>query len=353
MARRRSRAHKSGLSPGSPVYMGEERSHAVGVEVIDFHGEQLHRASGLDKACGPPRRDTVRWVDVDGVHDVSVVSTLGERFALHPLAIEDILNPASRPKTEEYDTFVLLIIKHLSIRDTNDGVEVVPEQVSIALGKDYLLTFQELPGDSFTPVRKRLCDGRGRLRTHGADYLAYAIIDATVDRYFEVLERLVAAVEELEQEVLLGSPKDLPQRCHRLRQQHGVVRKQLVPLAEAVGALQRGGGGLVHPETQLFLRDVRDHLAQLTDQVENSRDVLVALLDTWAALDSQRQGEINKALTVVATVFLPLTFIVGVYGQNFDNIPELHWKYGYFIIWGVMLAIALGLRLYFKYRRWV
>lgn len=352
MARRR-RAHKSGLSPGTPVYTGVERTHSVGVEIIDFHDGELRQSSGLDKAVCPSRRDQVRWVDVDGVHDVELVTRIAERFGLHPLAIEDICNPSSRPKTEEYGSFVLLIIKHLSIQEVDGRLEIMPEQISIALGKDFVLTFQELPGDSFTPVRARLCEGRGRLRSHGADYLAYALLDATVDRYFEVLERLVGAVEDLEQEVLLGSPKDLPQRCHRLRQQHGIVRKQLIPLVEAVAALQRGGGGLVQAETQLFLRDVRDHLAQLTDQVENSRDVLVALLDTWAALDSQRQGEINKILTIVATVFLPLTFIVGVYGQNFDNMPELHWKYGYFIVWGLMFGIAGGLRLYFKFRRWI
>lgn len=356
MSKRKSRiAGKVGLSPGTPIYTGEVRDHDVAVKVCDYDLTDLTDSVGLDRAALPGRKEGVRWVDVDGVHDVALVTGLGERFGLHPLIVEDILNPSSRPKVEGYGDRLFLLFKHMSVRAcAADGLpELVPEQISLILGEGFLLTFQELPGDAFDPVRVRLRTSRGRIRKQSSDYLAYSLLDATVDRYFSVLEAVGDAVEGLEEEVLLGDPRDLPRRVHRLRHELALFRKHLQPLATAVASLQREGGRLIKPDTAVFIRDLLDHIAQVNDHVEAQREALAAVLDTHLALVNQRMGEISKVLTVVATIFIPLTFVVGVYGMNFDDMPELHWRYGYAAVWAVMLLAGLGLALSFRRRGWL
>ena len=360
MARRKTnRSKKVGLSPGTPVYTGEARTHEIAVAVLDYGPEGVAERSGLERACPPEAgRLGVRWVDVDGIHNPALVSAVCERFKLHPLLIEDILNPASRPKAEEYDDVLYLLFKAVELRREDGELVVVPEQVSVVLGRDYVITFQELPGDSFKIVRTRILEGRGRLRRCKADYLAYAVMDATVDQYFEVLEQISEVVSALEQQVLLEDEDerttlhDLPRQVHRLRQELLTMHRAVLPLATAFVSLQREER-LILPETQVFLRDVADHLAQALEQLDNLSASLTSLLDLHLALSNQRIGEISKVLTVVATIFIPLTFIVGVYGMNFDNMPELHWKYGYFLTWGAMVVVLLGMIAYFRRQRWL
>lgn len=353
--RRASRKRKTGLAPGTPMYTGEQRAHEIGVTVLDYSETQLRDLRGLDHAT-PQCRAAVRWVDVDGVHQVGPVTTLGERFGLHPLLIEDVLNPASRPKLEEYDQVLFLVFKAYHPSEDADGFRAVPEQISLVLGRGWLITFQELPGDAFEGVRARLRDGRGRVRKHGADYLAYTLLDATVDRYFEVLDRVAELVDELEREVLLGDPEQvraLPRRIHQLRQELQKMRKHVLPLASAVSLLERGGYSQVTSDTAVFVRDVADHIAQVLDQIEQLRDALADLLNAHLALSSQKIGEVTKVLTVVSAIFIPLTFIVGVYGMNFDDMPELHWRAGYALTWAVMGGVTLAQIVYFRRQRWL
>lgn len=354
---RPSRKKKSGLAPGTPVYIGEARSHAIGVSVVEFDQDTVREVKGLEAASPALPRDVcVRWVDVDGVHDVSTVTTVGERFKLHPLLVEDVLNAGSRTKLEEYEHHLFLVFKAFQIREEHDGFHVVPEQISLVLGQGWVITFQELPEDTFDAVRCRIREGRGRLRKMRSDYLAYSLLDATVDRYFEVLERFAGAMDELERQILTGDPdslRDLPSHIHLLRQELQGVRKHVLPLAAALSTLERGQHPLVQPETQVFLRDVSDHVAQVLDQLENLRDGLANLLDTQIALSNQKIGEITKVLTVITAIFIPLTFIVGVYGMNFDHMPELRWRYGYFAVMGLMGTLTVGLILYFRHRKWL
>lgn len=354
--RRSSRKRKTGLAPGTPIYIGEARQHEIAVSVMDYNETQLREVGGLDAATPQGRPLGVRWVDVDGVHQVQPVSAIGERFSLHPLLVEDVLNPASRPKLEEYDQHLFLVFKAFHPSEDEHGFHVVPEQISVVLGRGWVITFQELPGDTFDSVRTRLREGRGRLRKCKADYLAYALLDATVDRYFEVLDRVAELVDELEREVLLGDPdqvRGLPSRIHLLRQELQKMRKHVAPLASAVSVLERGGHELVTEDTRTFVRDVADHVAQVLDQIEQLRDALADLLNAHLALSSQKIGEVTKVLTVVSTVFIPLTFIVGIYGMNFDHMPELHWRYGYLLTWVVMTAVTVGLILYFRRQKWL
>lgn len=354
---RASRRKKTGLSPGTPIYIGEARSHAVAVRVLDYDHDTLREGRGLEAARPPgAKASEVRWVDVDGVHDVGLITAIGGAFGLHPLLQEDVSNVASRTKLEEYESCLFLVFKAFQVEENHEGFRVVPEQISLVLGRGWLITFQELPGDTFDGVRRRVRDGRGRIRTMRADYLAYSVLDATVDRYFEVLERVAAAVDDLEREVLLEEPeqvRDLPGRIHRLRQELQVMRKHVLPLATALGTLQRGQSPLFQGETLVFLRDVADHVAQVLDQLENLRDALVGLLDTQIALSNQKIGEVTKVLTVVTAIFIPLTFIVGVYGMNFEHMPELRWRYGYFGVLALMASIVIGLVAYFRHRRWL
>lgn len=354
--RRASRKRKTGLAPGTPIYIGEARQHEVLVEVTDYNDAQMREITGLDAATPQGRPLGVRWVDVDGVHQVPTVTTIGERFALHPLLIEDVLNPSGRPKLEEYDQHLFFVFKAFHPAEDEQGFHVVPEQISMVLGRGWVITFQELPGDTFDTVHTRMREGRGRIRKSKADYLAYTLLDATVDRYFEVLDRIAELVDELEREVLLGDPdqvRELPPRIHLLRQELQKMRKHVVPLASAISLLERGGNELVTEETRMFVRDVADHVAQVLDQIEQLREALSDLLNAQLALSSQKIGEVTKVLTVVSAIFIPLTFIVGVYGMNFDYMPELHWRAGYLLTWIIMGVVTIAQIFYFRRQRWL
>ncbi|MCB9766444.1 MAG: magnesium/cobalt transporter CorA [Alphaproteobacteria bacterium] len=355
--RERRRKKDGGLAPGTAIYMGEDRVEEIRITVTDYGPEGLTERIGLEAATPPgPDGPAVRWIDVDGVHDVATVSELGQRFGLHPLVIEDVLNPHSRPKAEDYPDHLFLIAKHLQLLRVEQAeitrFDVRSEQICVLLGRGWVLTFQESAGDAFEAVRERVRVGRGRARQMGADYLAYALIDGLVDRYFDVLDTLSDEVEALEQEALLGDPDELPLRVHLIREDLRLVRKMLMPLITTIGALQRGGG-LVTAETQLFLRDLTDHVHQVSEQLEASRDAVGALLDTHLAIAGQRLNEINQMLTIAATIFLPLSFLAGLYGMNFAWMPELEWPWAYPALLGVMVLIAGALLTYFRRRGWL
>ena len=295
----------------------------------------------------------VMWVNVDGVGDADAIAAIGEAFNLHRLALEDVINVHQRPKMEEYSDYLFGVARAASLGD-----RVETEQISFFLGPGWVLTFQEREGDSWDPVRDRLRLGRGRIRTEGADYLFYALVDATVDGFYPVLEEFGARLEMLEEEVIEDPRQDLVGVIHGARRDVLALRHAIWPMREAVGQLYRDPHQLISADNQVYLRDVYDHVIQVIDMLENYREMASGLLDVYLSSVSHRMNEVMKVLTIIATIFIPLTFIAGIYGMNFDpeaspwSMPELGWYWGYPAVWAVMLVVAAGLIWFFKRKGW-
>jgi magnesium transporter len=293
----------------------------------------------------------VAWINVDGVHDVEVLKQLGDGYGLHPLVVEDIANTEQRPKLEDYGDHLFIVLKMLS--PENDHVRA--EQVSLVITRNVILSFQEhdKPGDCFDPLRARIRSDSSRLRSAGADFLAYGIVDALVDNYFVVLEQLGDAVERIEETAASDPTTSGVQAIHELRRELLVTRRAVWPLRDLVAQLLRRESQLIGDKTAVYLRDVYDHLVQVIDTTEALRDSLSSLMEVELTRTSLRMNETMKVLTLIATVFIPLTFIVGVYGMNFDYMPELHWSWAYPTLWACMIAIGAGMVVWFKRKRWL
>ena len=330
-----SRVHKApGSAPGTLIHTGQKKVDKVRIRLIDYDRDSIEERTldSIEECYRYAEEPPVSWINIDGLHEVSVIAAVGDRFGVHRLALEDVLSTTTRPKVEEYDEHFLVIVKMLSFEEETDTV--LAEQVSFVVGERYLFSFQERYGDVFEPVRERLRDGQQRIRARGTDYLAYALIDAVVDRYFRILETIGDRIEELEAEVLGDPSIELMHRIHSLKREVLVIRRAVWPLREALGTLYRGEVKHVREETQLFLRDVYDHCVQVIDTVETLREVLSSTMDLYMSGVSNRMNEVMKVLTIIATIFIPLGFIAGLYGMNFDpsvsplNMPELGWRWG-------------------------
>lgn len=345
---------KPGSPPGTLVHTGTKRVEEVRIHVIDFDGEGLQeREVPRDQveSCFPLRdSETVSWINVVGLHETAVVEALGRHFGLHPLVLEDILSVGQRPKLEEYDGYLFV---ELNMLHMGEGFLVEDEQLSLVVGPSWILTFQERPGDVLDVVRERLRGGRGRIRERGADYLAYALIDAVVDSYFGVLERVGDQAEQLEEEALDRPSSRTMHRIHEIRREIIVIRKSVWPVRDLLAGLLRHESPLVHEGTRIFLRDVYDHAIQAIDTVENLRDVAASLMDLHLSNLGNRTNEVMKVLTIMATIFIPLTFIVGVYGMNFEFMPELGVWWAYPAVWGVMIAVAMAMLVFFRRKGWL
>jgi magnesium transporter len=300
----------------------------------------------------------VTWVDVQGLGDVETVRALGDRFDLHGLALEDVINVHQRPKVELYENHVFIVTRMVGGPAT-DGGGADTEQVAMFLGADFLLTFQERSGDCFEPVRERLRHAGGRIRAARADYLAYTLIDAVIDGYFPVLEGYGERVERLEDAVTARPDAALVAQIHALKRDLLTLRRAIWPQREMVNALIRDESSLVAEPTRLYLRDCYDHAIQLMDMIETYREIASGLVDLHLSSFSARLNEVMKVLTIIATIFIPLSFITGLYGMNFDpsasrwNMPELGWRYGYPFALGLMGVVAIGLLVYFRRKGWI
>ena len=347
------RSKKMGLPPGTLVHIGEESGREISVRIIAYDRDRCDERETNELAqcfsfAGSPG---VTWVNVEGLHEIELIRKIGECQGFHPLMLEDIVNTDQRPKLEDYDDYLYIVVKMLN---SNEKGETATEQISLVVGPNFVISFQEgLDGDSFEPVRERIRGGKGKIRSMGADYLAYALLDAVVDGYFGVLERLGERIEELEEEVVAAPSPDTVRSIHGLKREMILLRKALWPLREVIGALERRESPLISEPITIYLRDVYDHTIQAIDAVEAYRDILSGLLDVYLSSISNRLNEIMKFLTIIGTIFLPLTFIVGLYGMNFQNMPELHWRYGYQACLFVMLAIAVVMLFYFKRKKWL
>ena len=355
-----SQSAAGGLAPGTLLHIGERKADETRITMLSYDAERVEEqaAAALDR-CVPPQDPTgVTWINVDGLHEVEALGAIGERFGLHPLVVEDILNTAQRPKMEEYGDYLFVVLKSLyhSASGQSAGLrdgEPEVEQISLVLGPNYVLSFQERAGDEFDPVRERIHADKGRVRTAGADYLIYALIDLIVDRYFVVLERFGDRIEALEEELISDPTPDTAHAIHHLKREMALLRKSTWPLRELIGALERSESPLIQASTKVYLRDVYDHTIQGIDAVETFRDILSGMLDIYLSSVSNRMNEVMKVLTVISTLFIPLTFIAGVYGMNFRYMPELTWEWGYPLVWIVMAIIAALMLAYFRRKRWL
>jgi magnesium transporter len=341
-----------GLPPGTPVFVGERKAEATKITILDYDESRFEEkvVKEVEECFTCKETQTVSWINVDGLHDVAAVERLAEKFDIHPLTLEDIVNTQQRPKMEEYENYLYFVLKMIQYDD--DSREIQAEQLSLVLGKNYVISFQEKEGDIFEAIRQRIRGGKGRIRKMGPDYLAYALIDAVVDHYFAILEKSGEVIEELEENVVADPRPATIHDIHRLKRDMIHLRRSVWPLREVISALERGESHLIQKSTRVYLRDVYDHTIQVIDTVETYRDMISGMHDTYLSSISNRMNEVMKVLTIIATIFIPLTFIAGVYGMNFQHMPELGWRWAYFAVWGIMAAVAAGMVVYFKRKKW-
>ena len=348
------RSGKAGLSPGTLVHIGEEGPGKARVRAVDYDAGTFVETECRSAEEFARFRDTkaVTWIRVDGLSDVEVVKRLGEIFGLHPLVQEDVLNTDQRPKQEDYGTYLYVVLKML-IPDPANGGSFRTEQVSLVLGKGWVISFTERESSLFDQVLVRIRNDQGRHRRMGADYLAYTLMDAVVDQYFSVLEGLGERIEDMEEEVVSRPEPQTLQTIHQLKRDLIFLRRSVWPLREVITAVGRGESGLVEDATRLYLRDVYDHAVQVIDIIEAFRDMTAGMLDIYLSSLSNRMNEVMKVLTLIATIFMPLTVIVGLYGMNFKFMPELEWRWGYPAVLLLMALVAGFMVLFFKRKRWL
>lgn len=346
------RGRKVGAAPGTLVHIGRHSDRHAAIRVIsydrdNYSDEKVDNPALCHLRIAPER---VTWLNIDGVHQPDLVEILGHSFKLHPLVMEDILNTDQRPKVEDYDGYLYIVLRMLHY--DNERNQINSEQISLILGEHFVLSLQEREGDVFNAVRERIKGGR-QLRQLHSGYLAYTLIDAIVDHYFVLLEQIGEQIETLEDELMSRPNRATLAKIHHFKREMVLLRRSVWPLREVLSRLSRTESPLISTETRLFFRDVHDHCVHIMDTVETFRELLVGMLDLYLSNVSNRMNEIMKVLTLIATVFMPLTFIAGVYGMNFDIMPELHWQWGYPATIAAMLVIALGLLLFFRRRRWL
>jgi magnesium transporter len=346
------RSLKTGQPPGTLVHVGERKVREVIISTVRYDATRLEeqQVERISECFPVADESLLTWVNVTGLHEIAVLQDLGECFGLHPLVLEDILNTEQRPKMEDFGDYVFVVLK--MIRSSEES-ELEPEQVSLVLGPSYVISVHEAQVDDFQPIRKRLRSGAGRLRHLGADYLAYALLDTIVDSYFETLESIGEQMEMLEDELLSRPDHQTLHRIHQLKQNMIVLRRSVWPLREVIGAIERGESPLIQESTQVYLRDLYDHTIQVMDVIESYRDMLSAMLEVYLSSISNTMNAVMKVLTIIGTIFIPLTFIAGIYGMNFRYMPELEARWGYPAVCVVMLAVAGAMLVYFRRKRWL
>lgn len=342
-----------GKIPGEMVFIGQQKMQHTTIRVIDYDKERLTELDLHDIHDGLAFKETetVSWININGLHDTELLRSLGNGFGLHSLVLEDIVNTGQRPKMEEYDDYLFFVIKMMRY-DQAEG-RMHSEQLSMILGKTFLLTFQERPGDVFEPVRDRIRKQKGRIRGVGIDYLAYALLDTIVDNYIVIIERLGEEIEEIEDEILENPTQDILTRINTYKREMNYLRKSIRPAKDFLLQLSRLDSNMIQENTRPFLKDLLDLATQAVEVIDTYREMLSDHLNIYNTGISNRLNEIMKVLTIFSAIFIPLTFIAGIYGTNFDFLPELHYRYSYFIFWAVMLSVAVTMIRFFKRRNWL
>lgn len=343
---------KTGAPPGTVVYYGEQQTKKVKITLIEYNETEFIEKDfyDLSECVTLINPNMVRWINVDGVHDAELIESIGKQFIIHPLTLEDIVNTHQRAKFEDYDNYVVSMMKMI----TQEEGEIHSEQLCVVLMEGTVISFQEVEGgDAFDYIRNRLRQGKGRIRKMGADYLAYALIDAVVDCYFGILEKIGDRIEELEDDLMKEPSKETLHVLHNMKREMIYIRKAVWPLRELINNMQRSETELIKPSTDIYLRDVHDHAIRVMDTVETYRDLLASMMDIYLSSVSNKMNEVMKVLTIITTIFVPVTFIAGIYGMNFEFMPELHSAWGYPIALIVMGIIILTLLYYFRRKKWL
>lgn len=355
------RKNKKGMSPGSLVFTGEKKVEKISISLFDYDAQDFEEKgiaeddiAGLNQIC---KAKKVNWLNVCGIHNTELIGGIGEIFKIHPLVLEDVLNVTHSTKIDEFDDYIFIIAKMINYNDTDDVLNI--EQVSFILGDNFLVTFQEKEGDVFDLIREKIRNNKGRVRKSGADYLAYRLLDTIVDNYFIVLDKLDERIENIEDELLDNPEQTTLGAIHSIRKEVIRLRRNVTPLRDIIHALEREQFHFVDKSTQVYLRDLYDHVRQIIDTIDNYREVINGLQEVYLSSASNKMNEIVKVLTIISTIFIPLTFIVGIYGMNFRtdagpwNMPELNWGFGYPFIMIVMAVIVIGMIFFFKKKKWL
>lgn len=343
---------KMSHAPGHVVYTGKKEVKDVLIDVFDYNGtfvdeESVHDLANYTKDTS---EKTVTWVNVNGLSDTQALTDIAVKYDLHPLVMEDVANTSQRPKLDEYNDQLFVVFKML-YHDA-DG-QLNTEHISLILGKTYVLLMQEYDGDVFDGIRDRIRHAKGRIRTNGADYLMYALMDAVIDNYFIIIETLSNKIEELEEKIYTNGSENYSQEIQQLKKEVIQVRRSIFPLREVVNKLEKVDNNLILKKTQIFIRDLYDHTIQVIETIEVYRDTIAGLMDMNSTNISNRMNEVMKVLTIIATIFIPMTFLAGIYGMNFDYIPELKMENGYYFFWGAMAVIFVASLIYFKRKKWL
>jgi magnesium transporter len=344
---------KVGLPPGTPVYVGKKKDEQVKVTCIDYDGDHFEKkeVNTIDECFPLKDKPTTTWINIDGVHKLDNIEQVGKHLKIHPLVLEDIMHTGQRPKMEDFDNYLFVVIKMLQYDEKEN--ETKTEQVSLILGTNYVISFQEDEGDVFDLIRERIKTDRGRTRKMGADYLAYTLIDAIVDNYFMVLEKIGERIEDIEDELVKNPTPEVLHTIHSLKRELIYLRKSVWPLREVISRLERWESPLIDKSIDIYMRDVYDHTIQVIDALETFRDMLSGMLDIYLSSVSNRMNEVMKVLTIIATIFIPLTLVTGIYGMNFKYMPELEAPWGYPMVYVVMLVVSGVMLMYFRRKRWL
>jgi magnesium transporter len=341
------------LPPGTIVHVGEQRQAPVRLSVIMYDGANFEEkpVDNVEEAFSLRDKFSVMWLNIDGVHQSEIIEQVAKSFGLHPLVAEDIASTGQRPKMEDFDNYVFVVLRMLGFDGEEKGIK--SEQTSIILGSDFVISFQENEGDVFDSIRERLRNNKGRIRKMDADYLAYSLIDAIVDNYFIILEKLGESIEDIEDRLVTSPTSETLQSIHDLKREMIFLRKSVWPLREVINRMERSESPLINKSTFVYLRDVYDHTIQITDAMETFRDMLSGMLDIYLSSVSNRMNEVMKVLTVIATIFIPLTFVTGIYGMNFNYMPELDQTWSYPAVLVLMLVVALLMVMFFRRKKWL
>ena len=345
------RVEKSGLPPGTLEVVDNLEREEVIITLIEFNENSFseRRISTFQDILDCKNGNTVKWINVDGIHNISLVEQIGKAFNIHPLTLEDIVNTDQRPKFEDYEFYDVAMMKMLYY-DTS----LHAEQLSIILLENMVISFQEIHGgDAFDPIRDRIKMAKGRIRKCGADYLAYALIDSIVDSYFKILEKIGDKLEALDEEIMTEPQPDSMRKLHAMKLEMIFLRKSVWPLRDMISNIERSESQLFKESTAVYLRDVHDHTIRVIETVESYRDLISGMMDIYLSSLSNRMNEVMKVLTIISTIFIPVTFIAGVYGMNFNYMPELQSKWGYIGVWVVMLSVMISLVFYFRRKKWL
>ncbi|NUM62395.1 MAG: magnesium/cobalt transporter CorA [Ignavibacteriaceae bacterium] len=343
---------KVGLPPGSIIYVGEKKIDNVKISLTEYdeNGVETREIKSVEEI--DPYTDTpqVTWVNVCGLHDTELIKQIGEKFNIHPLVLEDILNTETRPKIEITEKYIFIAMKMLTTND-HDHQPVI-EQVSFILGNSFIFSFLEKSDNIFIPIKDRIINNSGKVRKQDSDYLFYTLMDIVVDQYYLTLEHIEEKIELLDDEVITNTDQSQIKKVYTLKNKLLLIRRSIWPLREIFSRLIREESNLIDKKVMPYLRDLLDHTIQITETIDLQREIINGLMETHLSLMSYKMNEVMKVLTVIATIFIPLTFIVGVYGMNFDYLPELHWTWAYFAVWGVMIGITTFMIFFFKRKKW-